>query len=399
MQNHSTMHRECTVECGASGVGLGIQIHRTPMHRPRGFSLIEIAVVLVIVGIILAAILSGLNALTIGAREKATRTKQETIKTALATFLVRNNRLPCPAIITIATGGAGNGVEAATPGTCGGTITSGAAPNIAKTGTVPWASLGLAEEASLDGYGNRLTYQVMANATNLTATTVSGMLGSISIHSAGLGVAGNQINNCTTGTYNPCGAVVVIVSHGTNGFGAYTTNGQQIAFAPTVTGNDERENANGDNQFVVKTYSDIEANPYDDIVLSMTAGDFLTPLAAAGTLKDYQTNLNATMALLKGAVIAKAYANSAGGGGAPRTYSFPVSLLAAGLVAPQLNDPWNTPVVYLLTTAAVNCGTPAGTVFTLTSRGQDAVASADDITVTVTVADIAAIIALAGCNS
>jgi prepilin-type N-terminal cleavage/methylation domain-containing protein len=378
------------------------------MRNARGFSLIELAIVIFIVSILLGAMLGGLNALTIGAREKATRTKQEAIKTALASFLVRNNRLPCPAIITTPTGAAGNGVEAATPGTCVGVISLGVAPNVVKTGAIPWVSLGLPEEATLDGYSNRFTYQVIANATNLTSATVSGMLGNISIHSAGFGIVppgagANQINNCTTGTYNPCAAVAVIVSHGSNGHGAYTGAGQQVPFPATVTGNDERENTNGDSQFVVKPYSDIEANPYDDIVLAMTASDFLTPLAATGSLKDAQTNLNATMTLLKGTVIAKAYASGAGGGGSPRSYTFPASLLAAGLTAAQTNDPWNTPVVYALSTPSVTCTTAPGTVFTLTSLGQDKVVNAalpsDDITVTVTVADVQALIALAGCNN
>lgn len=377
------------------------------MHNARGFSLIEIATVLFIVGIILTAVIGGLNSLTIGAKEKATRVKQDAIKTALSTFLVRNSRLPCPVVITLASGAANNGVEAVTPGTCTGVISTGAAPNIVKTGAIPWASLGLSEEASLDEYGNRLTYQVMAVATNLTAATVSGMLGNISIHGAGFGVdgaaplvpGGNQTNYCPTavGAYNPCGAVVVIVSHGPNGYGGYTTSGQQIPFDVTVTGNDERENTNGDSRFVVKAYSDIPTNPYDDIVFSMTVGDFITPLAESGTLKDYQANLNARMALIKGAVIANAFANSTGGSGVARTYVFPAALPA--LPASQQNDPWGIAIVYTNTTTNVQCGTaPATTVFTLTSRGQDGVASADDIVVTITVADIVAIISLAGCN-
>lgn len=381
------------------------------MRRASGFSLIEIAVVLFIVGIVLTATITALNSLSIGAREKSTRTKQEAIKSALSTFLVRNNRLPCPADIKIATGGLQNGVEAATPGTCtevnlGGVNSSGAAPNVVKTGAIPWASLGLPEEASLDASGNRFTYQVMANATNLNADTVSGMLGAISIHSAGLGVAGaapagNQINDCSVApsTYNPCGAVAVIVSHGVNGFGAYTTAGQQVPIPGTVIGNDERENANGDNRFVIKSYSDIDTNPYDDIVLAITAGDFLTPLAASGTLKDYQATLNAKMAVIKGAIIANAYTAGGGGGGALRNYLFPG---AVPLPASQLNDPWGTAIVYAVPTPNVNCNTvpTTNTVFTLTSLGPDKlVNTADDFKITVTVADIVAIIALAGCNA
>lgn len=365
--------------------------------KAKGFSLIEIAVVIFIVSIALVAIATALTSLAVGAREKATRAKQETIKTALITFLVRNNRLPCPAVITTPTGTAGNGVETATPGTCKGATVSGTAPNVVATGAIPWVTLGLPEEASLDAYGNRFTYQVMATATNLTSQTVSGMQGTITIHSAGLGTGANQTNNCATATYNPCGAVVVIVSHGTNGYGAYNNNGAQLPFPATVTGNDERENANVDNKFVVKSYSDIEVNPYDDIVLFLTAGDFLTPLAAQGTVKDYQSALNATMTSLKGAVIANAFASGTNAGG-QRRYVFPAALPA--LPASQSTDPWGMAVIYSRTTTNVDCTTTplTNTVFTLTSLGQDKVASVDDITVTITVADVVAIIANTGCG-
>jgi hypothetical protein len=199
--------------------------------------------------------------------------------------------------------------------------------------------------------------------------------------------------------HDPCGAVVVIVSHGANGYGAFTTSGVQIPFPATITGNDERENANGDNKFVVKSYSEIVANPYDDVVLSMTAGEFLTPLAENGSLKSYQAELNAKMTVIKGALIADAFKNSIPPG-VERLYQFPAALPA--LPAAQLNDPWGTPIEYSRFMSPVSCSSAPATnaVFQLLSRGQDAnpAAIADDITVTVTVAEIVAIIATAGCN-
>lgn len=373
------------------------------MHKARGFTLIELSVAIFIIAILATAITSAMGSLVVQSREKATRANQDAIKAALSSFLLRNSRLPCPAIRTTVSGTAGNGVEAITPGTCTGTITAGAAPNVVVTGAVPWASLGLAEDTSLDGYGHRFTYQVMANATNLTAGTVAGMLGSISIHSAGPGVlppnpGANQTNNCATATYNPCGAVAVIVSHGANGYGAFNSSGQQVPVLAGAT--DEPANTDGDSRFVMKSYSDIAANPYDDIVMAITADQFLAPLTGSGSLKPYQTDLNEKMNVIKGAVIANAFANSDMPGGA-RRYRFPAALPA--LPPAQLIDAWGTPILYARITADVLCSTaPAtDTVFTLTSLGQNpnAGVTADDITVTVTVAEIIAIISKAGCNA
>jgi prepilin-type N-terminal cleavage/methylation domain-containing protein len=72
------------------------------MQNGRGFTLIEMAVVLVIGGIILAAMVSTMNSFAVSSRDKATRTKEDAIKSALSTFLVRNTRLPCPAVSILA---------------------------------------------------------------------------------------------------------------------------------------------------------------------------------------------------------------------------------------------------------------------------------------------------------
>src|SRR5271170_1480669 len=67
----------------------------------RGFSLVEMALVILIVSLLLGGILSYINAQLIQARIVSTSNKQQAIKAALINFIARNNRLPCPADITI----------------------------------------------------------------------------------------------------------------------------------------------------------------------------------------------------------------------------------------------------------------------------------------------------------
>jgi prepilin-type N-terminal cleavage/methylation domain-containing protein len=281
---------------------------RCHMNRARGFTLIEIAVVLFIIALLAGAIAQYLSGQITSAKQALTQTREASIKAALTNFVSRNYRLPCPAVATIPAGAANNGVEAINPGTCTGTVLFPAVTPIVATGTIPWVSLGLPAEGSIDGYGNRFTYQVTLTATSnaLTAQTLPGLKGNITIHSSGPAVAGNQINDCTPVsvppvTYNPCSAVVVVVSHGTNGFGAYMDSGVQMPLPP---GADEQENTNADNTFVMKAFSGAQANPYDDTVVFMTAGDILAGLNNSGALQDYRAIVAADFNVIRNALIA-----------------------------------------------------------------------------------------------
>ena len=405
----------------------------TSMNRDflsRGFSLIEIAVVLLIVTLVVGSVVQFLITQVTAARVTGTRNKQDAIKAALITFIARNNRLPCPAIATIPDGAPGEGAEDTTVD-CTATVRfPAAAPFTVATGAVPWVSLGLSHEGALDGYGNRFTYQVAIAATSasLNPQTVSGIKGAITLHNAGLGVlgspptvpTGNQISDCTpTGSaYNPCKAVVVVVSHGANGYGAFTGAGRQITFAPTVTGMDEIENANADDKVVVKAFSGIVANPYDDTVLALSSGDLLSSLTSTGGMQDYKTAIFTNFNIIKGAITSKAALNRTvvcvTGSCSPPTgscagstpcsataYTLPLADPAPntipttfGLVAGVTNDPWGKPIQYTVTTSFISPSPPTSSglvAYTLRSYGPDGVANnVDDIYTTIYVGELLA---------
>ena len=391
------------------------------MRRLRGFTLIEIAVVLFIGALLISGVVQYVTAQITSARLAATRGKQDAIKSALVNFIARNNRLPCPAVATIANGAANNGVEAATPGTCTGTTISGVAPLDVATGTLPWVSLGLSNEVSLDAYGNRFTYQVARGATNTTGATVSGMKGAIEIHNATPVAAGNQTNECTPAgaAYNPCSAVVVVVSHGIDGYGAYTDGGVQLPVPAAIINGDSWENTNADNTFISKQFSGATANPFDDIVMALTANDLLAALTAGGGMQDFRAALNANFNVIKSSIIAnvarvgsfQCLTGTCSGttncsGGTPCevtqfTYTLPAqggaspdTLPNVGLPNPVKLDPWGNKIQYAINTTDIPGGviSPATSLgfvaFTLTSWGPDGTAgNSDDLSVIVYVSE------------
>lgn len=265
------------------------------IRREKGFSLIEIAVVLVIASLLIAAGIGMTTAIIDSARVRATRQNMEAVKLALQGFASRNGRLPCPAVEGLAQSNANFGIEdtrTSNPATsCANTVNLAGAVGIdvAKRGVVPWKTLGLTIDSAADGWGNQMTYYVSVTSTTVSFDTVPGIRGSLYVHSStpvaaglpGPPANGNQINACsTTANDNSCNkaAVVVVISHGRNASGAYTFSGLRLPL-PTDAG--EAENTNDDRSVVAA-----EPSPtYDDILLPLAPYDLLGPLAAQGAIK------------------------------------------------------------------------------------------------------------------
>lgn len=206
--------------------------------RPqRGFSLLEMAVVLVIVGLLLGGSLGAAGALQARQRYAGTEAQLAEIRDALVAFAIAHRRLPCPADPAIADTVAGAGLERVptAAGCTGGT-----------SGAVPWATLGVAQT---DAWGRRFTYRVSATfARQAPAFTL-------------IDVGDNVVRNGAAVVL--CAAApAVIVSHGANARGSSGPGGTLSAASPDAR---EQENADGDAEFVV----DAAADGYDDLVAWM----------------------------------------------------------------------------------------------------------------------------------
>lgn len=392
------------------------RIIRSSVSRSTGFSLLEIAVVLVIVSLLIAAGVGMTTAVLDGARIRTTRQNLESVKLALQAFISRNGRLPCPAVENLPRSDENFGIEATTAGTCTGTtdlpgLAGPPAIDSAKRGVLPWKSLGLNSDASTDGWGNQFTYLVTTTATSKTFDTVSGMRGSLYVHSAspvvvGLPPTGNQVNACSiSANDNVCNkaAVVVVISHGRNGQGGYTTAGLRL---PLPSGASEIENTN-DDRFVVNA----EPGPdFDDLMMPLAPDDFIGPLAIQGAVKSERALLleraRQFVTLLTSDVTSCCRDGSGGAGNAVYSLPIPVSTTAytfiaskfgatcdsnppntVGLLpnpsptwdAKQLRDPWNQEFRYQCANCDINSGESCPSPAVIVSLGPDGIlGTADD---------------------
>jgi prepilin-type N-terminal cleavage/methylation domain-containing protein len=232
------------------------------MKCARGFSLVEMAVVLVIVGLMLGGLLTPLSVQLEQRRVNETRAGLDEAREALTGFALRNGYLPCPAV------SASNGLEDRRGSSCGGGR---------RAGLLPWATLGVAKA---DSWGRIYHYSV----TPAFADSASpfGLRTPRDITVATRDVRGNLV--AATAIKD---IPAVVLSHGKNGAGAVAETG--IPVAATVEGNlDERTNgADAGVAFVQRVPADSASAPggvFDDLVTWVSPNVLFNRMVAAGTL-------------------------------------------------------------------------------------------------------------------
>lgn len=242
-------------------------------RRLRGFSLVELAVAMVVVALVLGGLLQLTATYSATQRTRDTERLLEQAREALLGFAAANGRLPCPAQPTLASGAAGAGVErtATATGCTGGQV-----------GVLPWATLGLPE---LDAWGRRFTYRVSAlHARTVIARPPTqygcGTPPALPPTQAAFALCSpgdNQVRVSATGASLVNDAPAVIVSHGANGFGAYLPNGALLAASANT---DEAENHDNDNILVQRT----PTADYDDLSLWLPSSLLAQAMLQAGRL-------------------------------------------------------------------------------------------------------------------
>lgn len=219
------------------------------MRARHGFTLVELSVVLVVIALISGMGLAATMGMLESAKRAATESKLNEIEKALMAFRNRYNRLPCPGGITLTETSSVYGLEAATPGTCtggspaaidisgnGGTPPPNGNPPVVQGG-IPARTLGLPDEFMFDGWGRRFLYAIDANATVTNAFSII----PVSAERCGVTVK-DAAGGYRSGSASGGGSVYTLVSHGSNGHGAYVNGSTRISSGSTNT--DELDNCN-----------------------------------------------------------------------------------------------------------------------------------------------------------
>lgn len=234
------------------------------MHaHPRGFTLLELTIVLVIIAIIAGSALSVGTSRNEGAKLRETQAKLQRVEDAMIAFYILNGRLPCPAVASLAMDSPGFGQESREYGTCaevfpspGGTPMAPAAAAGLRVGTVPTHALNIPSEFAQDGWGRKFTYAVdvhfAANAPTFAATA-----------SGGITIQDNQY----TPNVRSEEAIFVLISHGPNGNGGWLA-GSGRDETPSHPGEFENahDTANFDSINAIFTQAGRSAT-FDDIVI------------------------------------------------------------------------------------------------------------------------------------
>jgi prepilin-type N-terminal cleavage/methylation domain-containing protein len=263
----------------------------------RGFSLIEVAFGLIIIGVIMTPLIMGYGIYLKQRQIDISTGDIGLVKAALQRYVILNGCYPLPAAPGAGSGNGAFGQEAVARTTCGQLTAAQLAgiplctPNAATacqtlTGTggatvfigdVPFAALGLPHDYIVDGYGtSKLTYAVTAALTGATPVLPAAPVpfsdtgGKIIVHDQS--GANTQNGIVTTGNIQ-----YIVVSHGKDQNGAFSLDGVLIANCGAVGAAADNENCNNDatfrdnyanngTKYVRMEYSAAGANHYDDYV-------------------------------------------------------------------------------------------------------------------------------------
>ncbi len=258
--------------------------------KQYGFSLVELSIIIAVFAVVITSLLSGSGIKTENSDVISVKAELDNVESALAFFQKSNGFLPCPASRTAAPSNAAYGVSVDCTNTAAnpadGTINIGASGDIyqVRVGTIPTRTLGLADSAALDPWGNRLSYMII-RSLGVSSTSYSSFNPTQNTDFFQI------VNKTRAVIYGSNTSEIVkyaVLSHGADGQGAFNKNGiQGLACGGSAA---DAENCNATKQIMVDGVSDVvqtnNSTYYNDYVRygGATAPFPPPPIASTGAI-------------------------------------------------------------------------------------------------------------------
>jgi prepilin-type N-terminal cleavage/methylation domain-containing protein len=205
-----------------------------PLTPASGFTLVEMAMVIVIIGLVMLTVFPALNAVRTANQRALTQTNLRSLMLATAAYVQANGCLPCPANASFGGtnfGRLGYTAIATACGTCS-----------VPEGIAPFVALGVPASTARDGWGFWITMRVdpaltslptstttvfvpptalcsATDATNGYCTTAQAGSSSKGLCKSGLATANRIAVTTVNGATQQ--AAVIFVSHGATGYGSF----------------------------------------------------------------------------------------------------------------------------------------------------------------------------------
>ncbi len=235
-----------------------------------GFTLIELAIVLVIVALLSGGLMMTLSAQYENVASSETQRRLNDAREALLGYAAANGRLPCPAL------GGATGIESPV---------GGGSCNDNWDGFLPAITLGISPTNengyALDGWGNPIRYATTKDVSSQVTTANqiktawnanTTLAGDLRVCNTAIGITGGGGSaSCASGSNLATNAVAVIYSRGNNG-------------ATVPISSDEIANGDADRAFVSHTPTPAGANEFNDLVIWISPNILYSRLIAAGRL-------------------------------------------------------------------------------------------------------------------
>ncbi len=228
--------------------------------KQRGFSLIELAVVLVIIGLLVGGGIAAISATTEQTRRSEQKRLFNDVRDALYGFAMSSGRLPCPDDYA----GDDDGSEDRSGGSCD-----------LDQGQLPWGDLGVGRR---DAWGNPILYRVDGDFADDPSS------GAVTTFS--LSTDGDLFVEDGDGVNIVQDAPAVLVSFGPQGNQVWTSSGFVCPGTASGFSGDEIENCNDDNTFVEAGYRTADAadGRFDDMLMWVPSSVLKSRMVQAGRL-------------------------------------------------------------------------------------------------------------------